>query len=109
LLAISGSRIDLRWKPNLLDSLLAIAFDVLAYGQRGLGRSSKPDRHGHGEGAAAVASTGTAEVSPARVLSRISSRSNSRAILQHEANPIGGAVACWHTLEVLCFVRSQEG
>jgi 3-oxoadipate enol-lactonase len=43
LLAISGSRGDLRRKPNLLDSPLAIAFDVLAYDQRGLGRSSKPD------------------------------------------------------------------
>ena len=44
LLAISGSRGDLRRKPNLLDSPLARAFDVLAYDQRGLGRTSKPDR-----------------------------------------------------------------
>jgi 3-oxoadipate enol-lactonase len=44
LLAISGSRGDLRRKPNLLDSPLAKAFDVLAYDQRGLGRTSKPDK-----------------------------------------------------------------
>ena len=44
LLAISGSRGDLRRKPNLLESPLAKAFDVLAYDQRGLGRSSKPDQ-----------------------------------------------------------------
>src|ERR1700694_5545951 len=43
LLAISGSRGDLRRKPNLLESPLARAFDVLAYDQRGLGRTSKPD------------------------------------------------------------------
>jgi len=44
LLAISGSRGDLRRKPNLLESPLTTAFDVLAYDQRGLGRTSKPDR-----------------------------------------------------------------
>src|SRR5262245_8802018 len=44
LLAISGSRGDLRRRPNLLESPLADAFDVLAYDQRGLGRSSKPDK-----------------------------------------------------------------
>ena len=44
LLAISSSRGDLRRKPNLLESPLAKAFDVLAYDQRGLGRTSKPDR-----------------------------------------------------------------
>jgi pimeloyl-ACP methyl ester carboxylesterase len=44
LLAISGSRGDLRRKPNHLDSPLSIAFDVLAYDQLGLGSSSKPDR-----------------------------------------------------------------
>jgi 3-oxoadipate enol-lactonase len=44
LLAISGSRGDLRRKPNLLGSPLANAFDVLAYDQRGLGRSSKPNK-----------------------------------------------------------------
>ena len=44
LLAISGSRGDLRRKPNLLESPLAKAFDVVAYDQRGLGRTSKPDK-----------------------------------------------------------------
>jgi len=44
LLAISGSRGDLRRKPNLLESPLPKAFDVLAYDQRGLGRTSKPDK-----------------------------------------------------------------
>ena len=44
MLAIAGSRGDLRRKPNLLDSPLAEAFDVLAYDQRGLGRTSKPDK-----------------------------------------------------------------
>ena len=43
LLAISGSRGDLRRKPNLLESPLTQAFDVLAYDQRGLGRTSKPN------------------------------------------------------------------
>ena len=44
LLAISGSRGDLRRKPNLLESPLAKSFDVLAYDQRGLGRTSKPNK-----------------------------------------------------------------
>jgi 3-oxoadipate enol-lactonase len=44
LLAISGSGGDLRRKPNLLESPLAKAFDVLAYDQRGLGRTSKPNK-----------------------------------------------------------------
>ena len=44
LLAISGSRGDLRRKPNLLESPLSKSFDVLAYDQRGLGRTSKPDK-----------------------------------------------------------------
>ena len=44
LLAISGSRSDLRRKPNFLESPLAKSFDVLAYDQRGLGRTSKPDK-----------------------------------------------------------------
>jgi 3-oxoadipate enol-lactonase len=44
LLALSGSRSDLRRKPNLLSSPLPTAFDVLAYDQRGLGRTSKPDK-----------------------------------------------------------------
>ncbi|HEX5377445.1 MAG TPA: alpha/beta hydrolase [Phenylobacterium sp.] len=44
LLFISGSGGDLRVKPNVLDGPLARAFDVLAYDQRGLGQSGKPDR-----------------------------------------------------------------
>jgi 3-oxoadipate enol-lactonase len=44
LLAISGSRGDLRRTPNLLGSPLSQSFNVLAYDQRGLGRTSKPDR-----------------------------------------------------------------
>ena len=44
LLAISGSGGDLRRKPNLLGSPLAKSFDVLAYDQRGLGRTSKPNK-----------------------------------------------------------------
>ena len=44
LLAISGSRGDLRRKPNLLESPLARAFDVIGYDQRGLGRTSKPEK-----------------------------------------------------------------
>ncbi|TIW29564.1 MAG: alpha/beta fold hydrolase, partial [Mesorhizobium sp.] len=44
LLAISGSRGDLRRSPNLLESPLANSFDLLAYDQRGLGRTSKPDK-----------------------------------------------------------------
>ena len=44
LLAISGSGGDLRLKPNLLESPLAKFFNVLAYDQRGLGRTSKPNK-----------------------------------------------------------------
>src|SRR6516162_5672685 len=44
LLAISSSRGDLRCKPNLLEAPLVKAFDVLAYDQRGLGRTSKPNK-----------------------------------------------------------------
>jgi 3-oxoadipate enol-lactonase len=44
LLAIAGSRGDLRRRPNLLDSPLTEAFDVLGYDHRGLGRTSKPDK-----------------------------------------------------------------
>jgi 3-oxoadipate enol-lactonase len=44
LLAISGSKGDLRRQPNFLQSPLAKAFDVLAYDQRGLGRTSKPNQ-----------------------------------------------------------------
>ncbi len=43
LLFISGTGADLRHKPNVFDGPLAKAFDVLAYDQRGLGRSGKPD------------------------------------------------------------------
>jgi len=43
LLFISGTGGDLRNKPNVFDGPLAKAFDVLAYDQRGLGRSGKPD------------------------------------------------------------------
>ena len=30
------------------------------------------------------------------------------AVLNHKDNPTGGAVACWHRGEVLCFVRPEE-
>jgi 3-oxoadipate enol-lactonase len=43
LLFISGTGADLRVKPNVFDGPLAKAFDILAYDQRGLGRSAKPD------------------------------------------------------------------
>ena len=43
LLFISGSGGDLRAKPNVFDGPLAKTFDLLAYDQRGLGRTSKPD------------------------------------------------------------------
>lgn len=39
---ISGSGGDLRVKPNVFDSPLARAFEVVAYDQRGLGRTDKP-------------------------------------------------------------------
>ena len=44
LLFISGTGGDLRVKPNVFDGPFAKTFDLLAYDQRGLGRSSKPDR-----------------------------------------------------------------
>lgn len=44
LLFISGTGGDLRLKPNVLDGPLPKHFDTLAYDQRGLGQSSKPDR-----------------------------------------------------------------
>lgn len=44
LLFISGTGGDLRVKPNVFDGPLARTFDTIAYDQRGLGRSSKPDR-----------------------------------------------------------------
>ena len=43
LLFISGTGGDLRVKPNVFDGLLARQFDLLAYDQRGLGQSGKPD------------------------------------------------------------------
>src|SRR6185503_21038769 len=43
LLFISGTGGDLRTKPNVFDGPLARRFDLLAYDQRGLGRSEKPD------------------------------------------------------------------
>jgi 3-oxoadipate enol-lactonase len=43
LLFISGTGGDLRVKPNVFDGPLPKAFDVVAYDQRGLGRSAKPD------------------------------------------------------------------
>ncbi|RAK61533.1 alpha/beta hydrolase [Phenylobacterium hankyongense] len=43
LLFISGTGGDLRNKPNVFDGPLARSFDLLAYDQRGLGQSDKPD------------------------------------------------------------------
>jgi 3-oxoadipate enol-lactonase len=43
LLFISGTGGDLRTKPNVFDGPLAKRFDLLAYDQRGLGQSGKPD------------------------------------------------------------------
>src|SRR5579863_3399087 len=43
LLFISGTGGDLRVKPNVFDGPFPKLFDVLAYDQRGLGRSGKPD------------------------------------------------------------------
>ena len=43
LLYIGGTGGDLRSKPNVLDGPLVAHFDVLAYDQRGQGRSDKPD------------------------------------------------------------------
>jgi 3-oxoadipate enol-lactonase len=43
LLFISGTGGDLRNKPNIFDGPLAKSFDLLAYDQRGLGQTSKPD------------------------------------------------------------------
>ena len=42
-LFISGTGSDLRNAPGIFDSPLAKGFDLLAYDQRGLGRTSKPD------------------------------------------------------------------
>jgi len=43
LLFISGTGGDLRVQPNVFASPLAKTFDLLAYDQRGLGRTDKPD------------------------------------------------------------------
>jgi 3-oxoadipate enol-lactonase len=43
LLFVSGTGGDLRNKPNVFDGPLARGFDLLAYDQRGLGRTQKPD------------------------------------------------------------------
>lgn len=43
LLFISGTGGDLRNKPNVMDGPLPKHFDTLAYDQRGLGRTTKPD------------------------------------------------------------------
>src|SRR5260370_41374058 len=43
LLFISGTGGDLRVKPNVFDGPFPKQFDVLAYDQRGPGRSAKPD------------------------------------------------------------------
>jgi 3-oxoadipate enol-lactonase len=43
LLFISGTGGDLRNKPNVFDGPFAKAFDLMAYDQRGLGQTSKPD------------------------------------------------------------------
>jgi 3-oxoadipate enol-lactonase len=43
LLFISGTGGDLRNKPNVFDGPLPKSFEVLAYDQRGLGQSEKPD------------------------------------------------------------------
>ncbi len=44
LLFISGTGGDLRVKPNVFSGPLGKTFELLAYDQRGLGQSSKPDR-----------------------------------------------------------------
>jgi 3-oxoadipate enol-lactonase len=43
LLFISGTGGDLRTKPNVFDGALGRQFELLAYDQRGLGRTEKPD------------------------------------------------------------------
>jgi proline iminopeptidase len=44
LLFISGTGGDLRVRPNMLDGPFARNFDLVAYDQRGLGQTEKPDR-----------------------------------------------------------------
>jgi len=43
LLSISGTGADLRNKPNIFDSALADEFEILAFDQRGLGQTDRPD------------------------------------------------------------------
>ena len=43
LLSISGTGRDLQRSPTIFDSPLALHFEILAYDQRGLGQTSKPD------------------------------------------------------------------
>ena len=43
LLYISGTGADLRNKPNIFDSPLADHFEILAFDQRGLGQTERPD------------------------------------------------------------------
>ena len=43
LLYISGTGADLRNKPNVFDSPLADEFEILAFDQRGLGQTDRPD------------------------------------------------------------------
>ncbi|MFT5894488.1 MAG: 3-oxoadipate enol-lactonase [bacterium] len=43
LLYISGTGADLRNKPNIFDSPLTDKFEILAFDQRGLGQSDRPD------------------------------------------------------------------
>ena len=44
LLFISGTGGDLRVRPNMLDGPFSRSFDLVAYDQRGLGQTEKPDR-----------------------------------------------------------------
>ncbi|MGK0335641.1 MAG: 3-oxoadipate enol-lactonase [Candidatus Azotimanducaceae bacterium] len=44
-LYIGGTGADLRAKPNVLDSPLSKTFEVVAYDQRGLGQTDKPESH----------------------------------------------------------------
>lgn len=43
LLNISGTRGDLRRSPNIFEMPIARHFEILAYDQRGLGQTSRPD------------------------------------------------------------------
>lgn len=43
LLSISGTRGDLRRSPNIFETSIAKHFEILAYDQRGLGQTSRPD------------------------------------------------------------------